>query len=219
MSLASSVARARWSALFTDATLVSSSSATSDAFHRSTSHRISTARWRAGRCWSAATNARRIVSRATATSAGSPSAGTTSVSGTGSRRGSEAVPRNLLLDVVATQSALEPREGAPGLRSHPRCELGTTTSGKHARVYMEAERLLDAHQRVGDDPGLDVVVAGAGLVRDQGGDLLRSKAPGALQHHPTEDLQHRLPTHAIADGLDQRRLAILHPALQERFRR
>ncbi len=70
---ASSVARARWSALFTDATLVSSSSATSAAFHRSTSHRISTARWRGGRCWSAATKASRIVSRDSATSAGSPS--------------------------------------------------------------------------------------------------------------------------------------------------
>ena len=73
-SLASSVARARWSALLTDATLVSRSSATSVAFQRSTSQRISTARWRGGRCCSAATNARRIVSRATATSAGSPSA-------------------------------------------------------------------------------------------------------------------------------------------------
>ena len=72
-SLASSVARARCSALLTEATLVSSSSATSVAFQRSTSQRISTARWRGGRCCSAATNASRIVSRATATSAGSPS--------------------------------------------------------------------------------------------------------------------------------------------------
>ena len=48
MSRSSSVARARWSALLTEATLVSSSSATSLAFQRSTSHRISTARWRAG---------------------------------------------------------------------------------------------------------------------------------------------------------------------------
>ena len=45
-SAGSSVARARWSALFTEATLVSSSSATSLACQRSTSHRISTARWR-----------------------------------------------------------------------------------------------------------------------------------------------------------------------------
>ena len=51
---------------------MSSSSATSLACQRSTSRRISTARWRGGRCWSAATNARRIVSRAT-TSAGSTS--------------------------------------------------------------------------------------------------------------------------------------------------
>ena len=67
------MARARWSALLTDATLVSSSSATSVACQRSTSHRISTDRWREGRCCSAATNARRIDSRAAATSAGSPS--------------------------------------------------------------------------------------------------------------------------------------------------
>ena len=74
MSRSSSVARARWSALFTEATLVSSSSATSLAFQRRTSHRIRTARWRAGRCWSAATNARRIVSRWATSSAGSVSA-------------------------------------------------------------------------------------------------------------------------------------------------
>ena len=54
----------------TDATLVSSSSATSLACHRSTSQRSSTARCRGGRCWRAATNASRTDSRATATSAG-----------------------------------------------------------------------------------------------------------------------------------------------------
>ncbi len=43
-----SVARARCSALFTDAVVVSSSEATSSAFQRSTSRRISTTRWRAG---------------------------------------------------------------------------------------------------------------------------------------------------------------------------
>ena len=82
-SVFSSVARARWSALLTDATVVSRSSATSVACQRSTSHRISTARCRGGRCWSAATNASRIVSRASVTSAGSPS-GTTRPSGIGS---------------------------------------------------------------------------------------------------------------------------------------
>ena len=79
-----SVARARCSALLTDATLVSSSSATSSARQRSTSRRMRTARWRGGRCWSAATNASRIDSRATATSAGSPAVGTTRASGIGS---------------------------------------------------------------------------------------------------------------------------------------
>ena len=48
MSISASVARARCSALFTDATVVSSSSATSVAFHRSTSLRISTERCRGG---------------------------------------------------------------------------------------------------------------------------------------------------------------------------
>src|SRR5947208_758233 len=71
--LACSVTRARCSALFTDATLVSSSSATSLAFQRRTSQRIRTARWRGGRCCRAATNASRMVSRDAATSAGSPS--------------------------------------------------------------------------------------------------------------------------------------------------
>ncbi len=53
---------------------MSRSSATSVAFQRSTSQRMSTARCRGGRCCSAATNASRTDSRASATSAGSPSA-------------------------------------------------------------------------------------------------------------------------------------------------
>ena len=80
---ASSVARARWSALLTDATDVPSSSATSEAFQRKTSRRISTARCLGGRCCSAATKASRIDSRDSTTSAGSPPAGTTRPSGTG----------------------------------------------------------------------------------------------------------------------------------------
>ena len=78
-----SVARARCRALLTDATVVSSSSATSVACQRRTSRRMSTARCRAGRCWRAVTNARRIDSLASATSAGSPSSGTTRASGIG----------------------------------------------------------------------------------------------------------------------------------------
>ena len=74
-SRSASVARARWSALLTDATLVSSSSATSVACQRSTSRRMSTARWRGGRCCSAVTNASRMLSRAAATSAGSAPSG------------------------------------------------------------------------------------------------------------------------------------------------
>ena len=67
------VARARWRALLTEATLVSSSSAASVACHFRTSHRMSAERCLAGRCWSAATKANRIDSRPAAISAGSPS--------------------------------------------------------------------------------------------------------------------------------------------------
>jgi hypothetical protein len=68
----------------TDATLVSSSSAVSAALQRSTSRRISTERWRAGRCCSALTNASRSVSRSCASSAGSAASGSTRASGIGS---------------------------------------------------------------------------------------------------------------------------------------
>ena len=54
----SSVARARLSALVTESRDVSSISATSAARNPSTSRRISTARWRAGRSWSAVTKAK-----------------------------------------------------------------------------------------------------------------------------------------------------------------
>jgi hypothetical protein len=50
-------------ALLTAAGVVSSISATSLAENPSTSRRISTARWFAGRCWSAATNASSTLSR------------------------------------------------------------------------------------------------------------------------------------------------------------
>ena len=59
----STVARARWSALLTDAVVVSSIEAVSAAEKPSTSRRISTARWVPGRCCSAATNASSTLSR------------------------------------------------------------------------------------------------------------------------------------------------------------
>ena len=62
---------------------MSSSSATSLAGHRSTLQRISTARWRAGRCCSAVTKARRIESRNSAISAGSAPSGEPWASGMG----------------------------------------------------------------------------------------------------------------------------------------
>ena len=62
-SLSSTAARARCSALLTDATVVSSVSATSSAEKPSTSRRMSTARWLGGRCWSATMNASSTLSR------------------------------------------------------------------------------------------------------------------------------------------------------------
>ena len=67
----------------TEATLVSSSSATSVACQRSTSHRMSTARCRGGSFWRAATKASRIDSRAALTAAGSPRRSITFSSATG----------------------------------------------------------------------------------------------------------------------------------------
>ena len=55
--------------------VVSSSSATSVASKRRTSRRTSTARWRGGRCWRAATKASRTDSRTAARSAGSAAGG------------------------------------------------------------------------------------------------------------------------------------------------
>ena len=97
---------ARWRAELTAAVVVSSASATSAADQRSTSRRMSTARCRAGRCCSAATNASRIESR---------SATTTAASGTGSSQGisgssSSASP--------AIESAV-PRPAGSGRRGRP----------------------------------------------------------------------------------------------------
>ena len=83
-SFDASVARARCSALFTAATLVPRSSATSSACQRNTSRRMRTARCFAGRCCSAATKARRTDSLAIAASTGSLVADTTRESGIGS---------------------------------------------------------------------------------------------------------------------------------------
>ena len=63
-SRSSTEARARCIALLTDAGVVSSISATSLAEKPRTSRRISTARWLAGRCCSAAMNASSTLSRA-----------------------------------------------------------------------------------------------------------------------------------------------------------
>jgi hypothetical protein len=59
----STVLRARWRALFTEATDVSSESATSWAEKPSTSRRIRTARWFGGSSWSAAMKASSTPSR------------------------------------------------------------------------------------------------------------------------------------------------------------
>ena len=78
---------ARCRALFTAAGVVSSAVAVSLADQRSTSRRMSTARWRAGRCWSAATKASRMESRLPTTWAGSMLVMSTITSGTGSSHG------------------------------------------------------------------------------------------------------------------------------------
>ena len=132
------VARARWSALLTDATEVSSSSATSEASQRRTSRRMSTARWRAGSCCRAATKARRMDSFSTASSAGSRS-GAISVSGMGSihilserafrffSNGSTAGPRSMARSLPCASNR---RHSNMHWRFSPRGQL---LSGKIAR--------------------------------------------------------------------------------------
>ena len=82
------VARARCRALLAEATVEPSSSAVSSAEKRSTSRRMSTARWRGGRCCSAATKASRTLSRSPASSAGSVTAGVVPRHGSGSSHSS-----------------------------------------------------------------------------------------------------------------------------------
>jgi hypothetical protein len=74
------VARARWSALFAAATVVSRRDAVSLAVQPSTSRAINAARCRGGRTCMAATNASSIVSRSTTTASGCSSVGATSSS-------------------------------------------------------------------------------------------------------------------------------------------
>ena len=98
MSAVASVARARWSALLTEATLVSSRSAASLACHFKTSHRMSAARCFGGRCWSAATKASRNDSRCSASSSGVGSGVIQVTSGSSARfsnSGSCAGPRSI----------------------------------------------------------------------------------------------------------------------------
>ena len=77
-------ARARCSRLFKAATETSSTSAAPAGVKESTSQRINAARWRGGRTWSAATRARRTLTRAVTMAAGSPVPSITRWSGTGS---------------------------------------------------------------------------------------------------------------------------------------
>ena len=131
------VARARWSALLTDATLVSSSSATSLACHRNTSRRMSTARWRAGRCWSAVTNARRMDSLDAASSAGSPSSGTTRASGMGVTHADSG------LVVWRNESAVD--DGPRSMARARRCRLRSMS--RHTFVAMRY-----SHDRTDERP-------------------------------------------------------------------
>ena len=108
-----------------------SSSATSSAFHRSTSRRISTARCCGGRCCRAPMNASRIDSLATATSPGSPS-GTTRPSGIGSIH--VASPRASSSVARSATAARRGPSGGPGAACCRACRgrrwwrCGTATS-------------------------------------------------------------------------------------------
>jgi hypothetical protein len=119
--LAASVARARCSALFTDTSVVSSSSATSLAFQRSTSRRMSTARCFGGRCSSAATNATRIASRVDASSAGSSVGCTARPSVIGSTQG-----RSLDRTTVARSPGAGPDPIGNARRVRP-CSMSSDT--------------------------------------------------------------------------------------------
>ena len=83
-------ARARRSVLSTAADVVFSISATSAVRNASTSRRVSTARWRAGRCWSAAMKASRTPARPATIAAGS--APPNSASGAGWSHGTDGSP-------------------------------------------------------------------------------------------------------------------------------
>ena len=77
----STAARARFSAPLTDDSLLSSISATSAARKPSTSRSTSTARWRGGRCWSAATKASDTASRASYAASGPATSSASQASG------------------------------------------------------------------------------------------------------------------------------------------
>ena len=70
VTLAASVARARCTALFTDAVVVTIIVATSAAENPRTSMSSSAARWLPGRCCSAATNASSTASRSSTVASG-----------------------------------------------------------------------------------------------------------------------------------------------------
>ena len=108
---------ARCSALFTEATVVSRVAAASVAGSLSTSHRISAARCRAGRCCSAVTNASLTESRTAAISAGSPWSGTTRESGIGVTQRSSAGCGRMY---VSTGGDAGPRSMGSARRFSPR---------------------------------------------------------------------------------------------------
>ena len=135
------VARARCSALFAAATLVSSSVAVSLAGQPSTSRTISAARCRGGSTCSAARNASSIVSRSTTTASGSSSLGATSSSsrsGYGCSHGTSANECSVVDP---------PRRCAGACRGRRSSRCGRATRGT-ARRRRSCSRLRHARRNV-----------------------------------------------------------------------
>lgn len=125
-----SLARARCRALVTAGTVISRSSAVSAAERPSTCVRSRLARWRGGRCCSAATNANRMLSRSIARSAGSrsPAGGSASASGIGSIQCSRGRWESCISAVTAV--GLGSTSNARYLRSRP------VSMSRHTLVAM-----------------------------------------------------------------------------------
>ncbi len=151
---------------------------------------MSTARCFGGRCWSAATNARRIVSRATATSAGSPS-GATRSSGIGSTQVDSGQQVEVAGDGLLRRPEVHRQGAALASFDHveadvrrdpvePRAQRGPALEAVEATPRAH-ERLLDGVLGVERRAEHPVAVAGelsAVLLEALGDGRSRTAAPG-----------------------------------------